>query len=158
MNEAVTLRHVTDDDLPIFFEQQCDPAANHMAAFTTENPEDRAAFDAHWARIRGLDSVALRTILSGKSVAGYLAKFERDGEKELTYWLGKEHWGRGVAGEALRLFLSELAVRPLRARAAADNAGSIRVLEKCGFRLERRERGFAPARRAEIDEVVMILE
>ncbi|CAM5241416.1 hypothetical protein SHIRM173S_09754 [Streptomyces hirsutus] len=45
--------------------------------------------------------------------------------------------------------------RPLHARVAADNAGSLRVLEKCGFRVVARETGYAPARGAETDELVL---
>jgi RimJ/RimL family protein N-acetyltransferase len=44
-------------------------------------------------------------------------------------------------------------VRPLYASAAADNAGSIRVLEKCGFRRTGEVRALAKARGAEITEV-----
>ncbi|MDX2632903.1 GNAT family protein, partial [Streptomyces scabiei] len=44
-----------------------------------------------------------------------------------------------------------------RARAAADNTGSIRVLQKCGFVVTGHDRGFARARDAETDEVVLIL-
>ena len=49
---AITLRDVTDADLPIFFDQQRDLTYNHMAAFTHKDPDDRAAFDAHWKKIR----------------------------------------------------------------------------------------------------------
>src|SRR5690349_11134114 len=52
MADSIVLRDVTDDDLPIFFEQQLDPDANYMAAFTSKDPTDRDAFMAHWARIR----------------------------------------------------------------------------------------------------------
>ena len=51
MSEEVRLRHVTEGDLPVFFEQQRDPAANHMAAFTAADPVDRDAFTARWTRI-----------------------------------------------------------------------------------------------------------
>ena len=62
-----------------------------------------------------------------------------------------------MATRALAAFVGGLAARPLLARAAADNAASIRVLEKCGFVLVGRDRGFANARGAEIEEVVMEL-
>ena len=39
----------------------------------------------------------------------------------------------------------------------SDNVASIRVLEKCGFVRIGTDRGYANARRAEIDEVVMEL-
>ena len=47
--------------------------------------------------------------------------------------------------------------RPLRGRAAADNAASLRVMEKCGFVRIGHDRGYANARRAEIDEVLLEL-
>src|ERR1700730_10727135 len=40
----VLLRDVMSSDLPIFFEQQLDSDANHMAAFTAKDPTDRDAF------------------------------------------------------------------------------------------------------------------
>src|SRR5437588_593288 len=47
---SIVLRDVTMSDLPIFFNQQLDPEANRMAAFTTKDPTDRDAFMARWAR------------------------------------------------------------------------------------------------------------
>ena len=51
------------------------------------------------------------------------------------YWIGKEHWGRGIASAALRLYLDVDRHRPLLATVAEHNAGSRRVLEKAGFEL-----------------------
>jgi RimJ/RimL family protein N-acetyltransferase len=48
--------------------------------------------------------------------------------------------------------------RPIYGRAAKDNIGSIRVLEKCGFEKVGEDRGFANARGEEIAEVIMRLE
>lgn len=155
---ALTLRPVQTADLEIFFAQQLDPQANWMAAFTAPDPADRAAFDAHWARILNDAAVLMRTICLGQAVAGHVASFERWGEREVTYWLGREYWGRGLASAALRAFLCEDLHRPLAARAALDNAASLRVLEKCGFIRLRVERGFADARGAEIDEAVLRLD
>ena len=50
----VILREVSEQDLPIFFEQQLDPAANYMAAFTSKDPSDNVAFTAHWNKIIGM--------------------------------------------------------------------------------------------------------
>jgi hypothetical protein len=47
---TIRLRDVSDDDLPIFFEQQREPDANQMAAFPAR---DRDAFMAHWTKILG---------------------------------------------------------------------------------------------------------
>ena len=38
--------------LPIFYEQQSDPAAIHMVAFTAKEPAGREAFTAKWNKIR----------------------------------------------------------------------------------------------------------
>jgi len=156
----VRLREVVDADLPVFFEQQLDPQANYMAAFTSRDPTDRAAFDAHWARVRAKDTVNMRTILVDGMVAGHVASYidAEFGKPEVTYWIGKEYWGKGVATRALTAFLGEFTGRPIYGRAARDNAASIRVMEKCGFVLTGHDRGFADGRGAEIEEVILVLE
>jgi RimJ/RimL family protein N-acetyltransferase len=155
----ILLREVTEDDLAIFFEQQQDPAANWMAAFTAKDPTDWAAFAAKWAKILSDGTGTAKTIVCGGRVAGNVTSFVApwSGQREVSYWVGRDHWGRGVATRALAAFVGGLAARPLYARAAADNIPSIRVLEKCGFVLIGRDRGFANARGAEIEEVVMEL-
>jgi RimJ/RimL family protein N-acetyltransferase len=64
---------------------------------------------------------------------------------------------RNRAPEALRAFLAVDTERPLRARAAKDNVGSLRVLAKCGFEVIGEDIGFANARGQEIEEVVLSL-
>ncbi len=154
---GVLLRDVIEDDLPTFFEQQLDPTANHMAAFTTKDPSDRDAFAAHWTRILADDTITIKTILFDGRVAGHVAQFERLGKPEVTYWIGREYWGKGVATRALSEFLVDVKARPLYARAAKDNVASIRVLEKCGFTITDYERGFANARGEEIEEAILTL-
>jgi RimJ/RimL family protein N-acetyltransferase len=154
------LRDVEDDDLPVLFEQQLDPEANRMAAFTAADPADRDAFAAKWARIRADETVTMRSIVVDGSVAGSVMLW-RDEEldaPEVSYSIGTEFWGRGIATAALTELLRLVEVRPLYGRAAKDNAGSIRVLEKCGFEPHGEERGYANARGEEIAEVVYRLE
>lgn len=157
MPPDVSLREVQDADLPVFYAHQQDPEGVRMAAFTKKDPADRAAFAAHWARLRTDATIVVRTIVLDGGAVGHIAKWERDGVPEVTYWVGRKHWGRGVATAALAAFLREVTVRPIRAGAAADNAGSIRVLEKCGFVRCGEGRGFANARGAEIAEVLFEL-
>jgi RimJ/RimL family protein N-acetyltransferase len=54
--------------------------------------------------------------------------------------------------------LAETAERPLYARAASDNIGSLRVLEKAGFRRIGVNRDFAPGRGEEIEETILRLD
>lgn len=157
MMPNISLRQVTDSDLPIFYEQQRDPAAVHMAAFTAANPEDRAAFNDHWARILADDNNLIRTIVVEGQVAGSVSSYVDELGPEVTYWLGRDFWGRGVATVALAAFLKEQRTRPLFARAAADNAASLRVLQKCGFVITGQEQGYANARQQVIDEYVLEL-
>lgn len=153
----VELRAVHDSDLPVFFRQLNDPEALRMAAFTPQDPADRAAFDAHWRRLRSSSDV-LRAILADGDVVGSAAVYGEPGEREVTYWVDRAYWGRGIATAALRRLLAEVPERPLYARAAADNEGSLRVLAKCGFRVTARARAFAQARGTEIDEYVLHLD
>ncbi|MFJ5732232.1 GNAT family N-acetyltransferase [Streptomyces paradoxus] len=154
----VELRQVHDSDLPVFFRQMNDPESLSMAAFTPEDPSDRAAFDTRWSRQRSSPDVVARTILADGDVVGSAAVYGVPGEREVTYWVDRACWGKGIATQALRALLAEVPERPLYARAASDNAGSLRVLEKCGFRVVAAAREYAPARGAEIDETVLLLE
>jgi RimJ/RimL family protein N-acetyltransferase len=152
----VVLREVEDSDLPVFFRHMSDPESNRMAAFTSEDPTERAAFDAHWSRIRASDAV-IRTVLADGEVVGHTAVYGPPEEREVTYVIDRAHWGRGIATLALRALLEAVPARPLHARAAADNAGSLRVLLKCGFAVTGHDRGFANARGEDTDEVVLTL-
>ena len=155
----VTLREVEDGDLDALFDQMRDPEGVWMAAFTAENPDDRAYFDAHMAQVRAAPDVTHRTIVRDGQVVGHVASFPGDdGELEVTYGVDRAVWGRGVASQALALLLKEVTARPLHARAASDNLGSLRVLEKAGFRVIGTERSFARARQAEIEETVLRLD
>ena len=156
--QEVRLRDVDEGDLPIFYEQQLDPEANYMAAFTRKDPADRAAFDAHWKRVLANETIPIKTILFEGRVAGTVLSFEQFGEREVSYWLGRDYWGKGIATQALKLFLEDLKERPLYARAAKDNLASIWVLEKCGFKVSGYEVGYANARGEEIEEVIMELQ
>jgi RimJ/RimL family protein N-acetyltransferase len=126
----VSLRAVEEEDLPTFLEHQADPVANRMANFEARDPD---AFMAHWAKILRDETAVVRTIEFEGHVAGNIVSWEHDGEHDVGYWVGREHWGKGVATAALSAFLDELKTRPLHAHVATHNIGSIRVLERCGF-------------------------
>jgi RimJ/RimL family protein N-acetyltransferase len=157
VEETLLLREVVAADLRVFFEHGKDPVAVHMAAFTAKNPSDRTSFEAHWEKIRARPQITIRTVVVGEAVAGHVASFEMDGRPEVTYWIGREFWGRGIATTALRQFLAIEPRRPIYARVAKDNLGSRRVLEKCGFAVCGKARGFANGRGREIDELVLKL-
>ena len=152
---AVRLRSVEDRDLDVFFDHQADPQAVEMAAFPAR---DKDQFAAHWAKVRADDSLVLRTIVADGVVAGNIGSWQEDGQQLIGYWVGREYWGRGVATQALALLVDEVSIRPLYAHVAVHNAGSIRVLEKCGFRRDRAQEAIAPAPDDGIVELVFVLD
>ena len=154
----IALREIRDEDLDGIFEQMRDPEGVWMAAFTAKDPDDRAHFDAHMARVRGAPGVTMRAITRDGRLVGHVAAFDQDGELEVTYGVDRAAWGHGVASRALALLLQEVQARPVYARAASDNLGSLRVLEKAGFAIIGTNRDFAQARKAEIEETILRLD
>jgi RimJ/RimL family protein N-acetyltransferase len=114
----ITLRTIQESDLPIFFQYQRDSLANHMAAFTSKDPIDWNLFSDHWSRILADKSNINRCILLGSEVVGEISSFEMFGEREVSYWIDRAHWGKGIATEALKQFLALVTIRPLYARAS----------------------------------------
>jgi RimJ/RimL family protein N-acetyltransferase len=151
----VALRALVDGDRDRIFEMMKDKEAVRMAAFTADNPNDRTAFDEWFTRICSNPDSVNRVITLDGLFAGTIASFVIEGDTEVTYWIDRSVWGRGVASRALQLLLTEVAVRPIHARVAADNAGSLRVLEKAGFDRVGMDRGFAAGRGHEIEEVIL---
>lgn len=79
----------------------------------------------------------------GEVVGQIRLLFDRAGdardEAEISYWLGEEHWGRGIASAAVaawtaRSFRAHAGLRRIFARVHGENPASVRVLEKAGYR------------------------
>lgn len=158
MNPLPILRDVSEDDLPVFFEHQLDPDANYMAAFTAQDPTNREAFMSHWKRILADETVMIKTIVVQGRVIGNVLSYEQNGRPEVSYWIGRDFWGQGYATQALSAFLAHVnTTRPMYARAAKDNIGSLRVLQKCGFAIVGEDKGFANARGTEVEEFILEL-
>lgn len=155
---VVTLRATRDGDLDALFTFEQHPDAVRMAAFTSPDPTDRATFDAHWRRLRADPGVEARTVRADGEIVGSVARWFDEGEAEVTTWIDPAHWGEGIATRAMRLFLDAMRDRPVRARVAADNAASIAVLEKLGFRRTGSELSYANARGTEIEEFLYRLD
>jgi RimJ/RimL family protein N-acetyltransferase len=127
---VIRLREVSDEDLPIFFEDQRDPVGVAMADVPSKDEE---AFYAHWEKNRARPDAIHRTIEADGVVAGNVVSWIGDEGRLVGYWVSRDYWGKGIATAALRAFLDEVPERPLWALVHAENAGSIRVLEKNGF-------------------------
>ncbi|HUG13038.1 MAG TPA: GNAT family N-acetyltransferase [Opitutaceae bacterium] len=156
--ERITLREVESSDLETFYQHQLDPEAIRMAAFVCKDPKDKDAFDAHWDKILNASQITKRTIVAEGQVAGHVSCYPDGEHLEVTYWLGREFWGRGLATEALKRMLHLVVARPMFARAAKDNIGSIRVLQKCGFKVIGENKDFANGRGEETEEFILRLD
>jgi len=154
----VALRPVEDADLDALFEQMRDPESVRMAAFTAKDPDDRTAFDVHMAKVLALPDATNRAITVDGRFVGTIASFVVDGDTEVTYWIDRAFWGQGIAGRALAMLLEAVRVRPVFARAASDNVGSLRVLQRAGFAIIGTDIGFANGRGEEIEETILRLD
>jgi ribosomal-protein-alanine N-acetyltransferase len=86
------------------------------------------------------DSTSFAIDVAGSVVGGIGLRMNDDVERvgaEIGYWVGREYWGRGIATDAVRAVTEHaFATHELTrvyALPFADNAASIRVLEKTGY-------------------------
>ena len=84
----------------------------------------------------------------GKAVGSISLMYDKDsnismdeGECELGYWIGKQYWGNGYVPEAakalIRHGMEDMSLIRIWCICRVDNANSMRVQEKCGFRFVR---------------------
>ena len=156
MTTPIHLRDVIEDDFAVFYEHQRDPVAARMAAFGTRDP-DVDQFAARMMKSLADRSTTQKAILEDGQVVGLVATFVHQSKLQVTYWIARSHWGRGIASAALSELLRSATTRPLYASAAQDNLASLRVLEKCGFVPYGVEKSFANARDEEVEEVFLEL-
>ncbi|MEK8227173.1 GNAT family N-acetyltransferase [Oerskovia sp. M15] len=121
MARRVSLRAMREDDLATMFEIQLDAHAQHLAAFTDATSNDRDAYLAKFRRILADDAIVNRVVEVDGEVVGSAAVFPIEGDTEVTYWIQRGWWGRGVATATLAALLEEVPTRPLHARVAEDN-------------------------------------
>ena len=153
-DQNVRLRPVEPGDLPRMFDLQLDPESNRMA-FTI--PRTREAFDSHWAKLLDDPRNITRAVIVGQALVGTISCFPMDDQDHVGYWIDRSYWGKGIASRALHLLLREVAKRPLVATAATSNRASLRVLQKCGFVVERVRLAPASDRYPECEEAVLVL-
>lgn len=154
----IELRPTTVADLDILFQFQLDLEGRHLAAFMSQDSTHKEAYLAKYTRLLNDPTVNNQTIIADSEIVGSIAKFVMEGDAELTYWIDRQFWGKGVATNALKNFLNLETARPLFGRVAFDNLGSQKVLENCGFVKIGTDRGFANARQAEIEEFIYRLD
>jgi Acetyltransferase (GNAT) domain len=155
---VIALHPVEDGDLDALFEQMRDPEGVRMA---TSHP-----------RTLTPGTPSTRIYGQGEKLSGYhdassnLRRAPRRKHRQLSrrgpdrgHLLDRPRGlGKGIATRALALLLELVTARPLYARAASDNAASLRVLHKCGFTAVGIEKSFAAGRNQDTEESILRLD
>lgn len=150
----IKLRPTEISDLDFLFQFQLDKEGGYLAAFMPKDPTDKSAYLNKHMKLLDDPTVINQTIIFDNIIVGSIAKFVMEGDTEITYWIDRNFWGRGIATKALNEFLAIETTRPIFGRVAFDNFGSQKVLERCGFIKIGTDKGFANARQTEIEEFI----
>ena len=133
-NLEVTLRPWQESDAPRLAEILNDSQVLANLAATMPYPYTREHAADFIARVQqpGMMQFA---VCAGGEVVGNIGAVDRGREIELGYYIGRDHWNRGIATRALALFLQELRPlgKPVSAHVFAFNPASAKVLYNNGF-------------------------
>ncbi len=139
------LRAWTPPDLPVLHALLDDPLVWAHLPEPYPGPLDDAAARALITAAGTLPHQATRAVLQAGQPIGQLrlewvpgAPSAMVREAELSYWLGRQHWGKGlgsamVTGAVARAFANLPTLLRLTAKVRAENPASARLLTKAGF-------------------------
>jgi ribosomal-protein-alanine N-acetyltransferase len=124
-------------------------------------PSDAEIIRRRFAFMNGLDprESSVFLVIPGDGIAGMIGLLQRrSATYGLGYMIGRAHWGQGLASEAARAMCAHafrvLGAQRIEADVFTGNEGSIRVLEKAGFRpLGDTGPGWSATRRANFPRV-----
>jgi len=146
--ERVRLRRFGLDDVDRLVELDSDPEVMRWISYGQPSP--RSHYEAVVPRLLAqygatplLGVWAAETRVDHAFVGWFHLRPDRidPDEQELGYRLRRSVWGQGLATEVGRALVAHgfgtVGADKLSARALVGNAGSRRVMEKCGFALER---------------------
>jgi len=146
----VRLRPVQEADLPVYYRwQEEDPHWDRYTCRPVQLVRPYPVFKAHYVQaLADAREVVFSVLAEGKLVGRTVAFDEnpRNRSLEIGYYLAAEARGQGVGRQALWTFVGILFAWPgkelhkLYATTSADNAASIAILERAGFRLDGRLR------------------
>lgn len=137
---ALILRPWTAADLPVFHALLDDPEIWRHLPEPYPAPLTRA-LAADLIEVAGLGGHhAVRAVTRAEVPVGQVRlAFDGDGTQgELSYWLGRAHWGRGIGRRMVARAVdwalgAHPALRRLTARVRPDNPASARALARAGF-------------------------
>ena len=138
------LRPFRDEDIEPLWEIQGNPEAMRFTWTAPSREESARRLRMHEA-LRAENGFApwVAVLREDDRVVGWgglgIDPFAPGWGPEVSYFFHPAHWGRGFATEVVRAAVTHgfetLSLPAIGAFARPDNLASIRVLEKCGFRL-----------------------
>lgn len=158
----LVIRSILESDALELFAACSDARLTETTIFETHRTmEDTNAFVAQvTGPMRNPHGAALAMTAGGRVVGscGFLPVPGTTHAVEIGYWVAVPEWGRGYATEAAERLVEYVFQNPatyrVQARVFAGNAGSVRVLEKLGFRYEGTQRA-AIFRRSKMIDILM---
>jgi RimJ/RimL family protein N-acetyltransferase len=142
----LVVRQIAEADLPGLMSVNGDDAVTQFLPYATWRAMDDAT--AWYQRITGIQATgnAVQFVILSRddaSVVGACLLFnfnEGSARAELGYVLGRAHWGRGLAREAVAALVGvafgPMGVRRLEAEVNPLNRSSVRLLQSLGFTRE----------------------
>ena len=138
----ISLRQFKDSDKIKLIEILNDPRVSEY--LSSKIPSPYTAADADWWIKDGSNTGLIRAITIEDELVGCIGvstgDFEYSKNGEIGYWLCSEHWGKGLATQAVNIITEEVfrttEINRLYAAVFSGNTGSMRVLEKCNFLAE----------------------
>jgi [ribosomal protein S5]-alanine N-acetyltransferase len=149
--ERLLLRDFRADDWPALLAYQSDPRYLRYYAWTGRSEADVRSFvqrflDQQAEQPRWRWQLAIVLAATGALIGNCGLRLDAPGARSgnIGYELAPPAWGQGYATEAaremVRFGFAELGLHRIWAQCVADNAASVRVLEKIGLRREGRLR------------------
>ena len=142
--ERLVLRELADSDARALFLNYSDEeiAKNFLEAPLTDMEQAAQfieAFKAEFGQGEAITwAVTLKSTDEFIGTCSYM--IEANSCAEIGYDLSKAHWGKGLMSEAMRAIIEygfdELGLQKVKADTLSENARSIRLLERLGFRLD----------------------
>ncbi len=147
MTERLRLREFSlrDEELLLPFARK--PEQLRYMLFSLASEGEISSFLAH--AIRQIDAsprLEYHLVLEDRTDSSFVGSValmiegDAPSSAELGYWLHESQWGKGYAAEASRAIVefgfASLGLHRIWGKCHVDNAGSARVMEKCGMTLE----------------------
>ena len=147
ITKRLVLRKLKKEDAePMFKNWDSDPeVAKYTLWIAHENVETTKMLVDMWLQ-EEKENKAIRFVITEKDNDEPIGSIDTvkfiDGVPEVGYCLSRKCWGQGYMTEACKAFvdyLFQLGYKKVLIRADIRNIGSLRVIEKCGFKFTHEE-------------------